>query len=153
MGINWIASDWITSAFSCLFCLFPQLSEVNDSGLVCSAVLSPLSHSTALLTVLQSGITQQNQFLTTEIIAPATAETSAELPDVVSSVLGVVYNIMEEDGDSVDGKERIVIFIVQNIKRFCLDFSVIPSRTHIISTPKIKKSKSTEGCRLTYSCL
>ncbi|XP_030281197.1 treslin [Sparus aurata] len=83
-----------------------MLSEVNDSGLVCSAVLSPLSHSTALLTVLQSGITQQNQFLTTEIIAPATAETSAELPDVVSSVLGVVYNIMEEDGDSVDDQPK-----------------------------------------------
>ncbi|XP_073328354.1 treslin [Pagrus major] len=83
-----------------------MLSEVNDRGLVCSAVLSPLSHTTALLTVLQSGITQHNQFLTTEIIAPATAETSAELPDVVSSVVGVVYNIMEEDGDGVDDQPK-----------------------------------------------
>lgn len=72
---------------------------------MCSAVLSPLSHSTALLTIFQSGITQHDQFLTTEIIAPATAESSAELPDVVSSVLGVVYDIMEEDGDSVDGED------------------------------------------------
>ncbi|XP_078112732.1 treslin isoform X1 [Sander vitreus] len=78
-----------------------MLSEVNDSGLVCSAVLSPLSHTTALLTILQSGVTQHDQFLTTEIIAPATEETSAELPDVVSSVLGVVYDIMEDDGDTV----------------------------------------------------
>lgn len=112
---------------------------MNDSGLVCSAVLSPLSHSTALLTALQSGITQHNQFLTTEIIAPATAETSAELPDVVNSVLGVVYNIMEEDGDSGDGEERIVIFRVQNIFRFCLDFSVIPSKTHMIISPKTNR--------------
>lgn len=92
--------------------MFPQLSEVNDNGLACSAVLSPLSHATALLTVLQSGIARHDQFLTTEIIAPATTESSAELPDVVSSVLGVVYDIMEEDGDSVDGEGRIVMFSV-----------------------------------------
>ncbi|KAE8296774.1 Treslin TopBP1-interacting checkpoint and replication regulator [Larimichthys crocea] len=83
-----------------------MLSEVNDSGLVCSAVLSPLSHCTALLTILQSGITQQDQFMTPEIIAPATAESSAELPDVVSSVLGVVYEIMEKDGDTVDDQPK-----------------------------------------------
>ncbi|XP_074489924.1 treslin isoform X1 [Sebastes fasciatus] len=83
-----------------------MLSEVNDSGLVCSAVLSPLSHTTALLTILQSGVTQHDQFLTTEIIAPATAETSADLPDVVSSVLGVVYDIMEEDDDTVDDQPK-----------------------------------------------
>lgn len=88
-----------------VFCLFLQLAEVNDGSLMCSAVLSPLSHVTALLTILQPGITQCDQLLTTEIIAPATAETSADLPDVVSSVLAVVYDIMEEDGDSVDGKD------------------------------------------------
>lgn len=79
-----------------------MLSEVKDSGLVYSAVLSPLSHTTALLTILQSGVTQNDQILTSEIIAPATSETSADLPDVVSSVLGVVYDIMEEDGDTVE---------------------------------------------------
>lgn len=88
-----------------VFCLFLQLAEVNDSGLVCSGVLSPLSQSTALLTILQPGITRHNQLLNTEIIAPAPAETSHDLPDVVSSVLGVVYDIMEKDGDSVDGKD------------------------------------------------
>ncbi|XP_071348126.1 treslin isoform X2 [Trachinotus anak] len=82
-----------------------MLAEVNDSGLVCSAVLSSWSHSTALLTILQPGITSRyDQFLTTETIAPATADTSADLPDVVSSVLGVVYDIMEKDGDSVNDK-------------------------------------------------
>lgn len=90
---------------SCIYCLFFQLSEVKDSGLVYSAVLSPLSHTTALLTILQSGVAQNEQILTSEIIAPATSETSADLPDVVSSVLGVVYDIMEEDGDTVEGKD------------------------------------------------
>ncbi|KAI3371069.1 hypothetical protein L3Q82_023703, partial [Scortum barcoo] len=78
------------------------LCEVNDSGLMYSAVLSPTSHCTALLTVLHSGDTRHDQLLTSDIIGPATAESSAELPDVVSSVLEVVYNIMEEDSDSVD---------------------------------------------------
>ncbi|XP_026222218.1 treslin isoform X2 [Anabas testudineus] len=79
-----------------------MLAEVNDSSLVCSAVLSPLSHCTALLTILQPGITWHDQLLTPEIIAPATVETSDDLPDIVNSVLGVVYDIMEEDGDTVD---------------------------------------------------
>ncbi|KAF7657949.1 hypothetical protein LDENG_00020020 [Lucifuga dentata] len=78
-----------------------MFAEVNDGGLVCSAVLSVLSHSTALLTILQPGITQKTQLLTAEIIASASADTSADLPDVVNSVLGVVYDIMEE-GDGAD---------------------------------------------------
>uniref|UniRef100_A0A3B4T330 TOPBP1 interacting checkpoint and replication regulator n=1 Tax=Seriola dumerili TaxID=41447 RepID=A0A3B4T330_SERDU len=81
-----------------------MLAEVNDSGLVCSAVLSPWSHSTALLTILQPEITGHDPLLTTETIAPATADTSADLPDVVSSVLGVVYDIMEEDNDRLNEK-------------------------------------------------
>ncbi|XP_053174522.1 treslin [Scomber japonicus] len=79
-----------------------MFAEVSDSGLVSSAVLSPLSHFTALLTVLQPRITQNDQLLTADIVAPAAAETSSDLPDVVSSVLGVVYDIMEEDGDGID---------------------------------------------------
>lgn len=74
-----------------------QLCEVNDGGPVCSAILSPLSHSTALLTVLKPGITQHEQVLTAE--TSSAAEASAELPDVVSRVLGVVYDMMEEDGE------------------------------------------------------
>lgn len=79
---------------------------MNDSGLVCSAVFSPVSHSTALLTILQSEVTQHAQFPMTDI-AVATAETSAQLPDIVSSVLGVVYDIMaeDEDEDAVDGED------------------------------------------------
>uniref|UniRef100_A0A8C7XEL2 Treslin n=1 Tax=Oryzias sinensis TaxID=183150 RepID=A0A8C7XEL2_9TELE len=78
-----------------------MLAEVNDGGLVCSAVLSPLSHSTALLTVLQPEIPQQNQLLKTNAEAP---QTTTDLPDVVSSVLGVVYDIMNKDEDAVNDK-------------------------------------------------
>ncbi|XP_037308284.2 treslin isoform X2 [Pungitius pungitius] len=82
-----------------------MLSEVNVRGLVCSAVLSPVSHSTALLTILQSEVTRHDQFPAIAIAA-ATAETSAELPDIVNSVLGVVYDIMaeDEDEDAVDDR-------------------------------------------------
>nr|XP_019934839.1 PREDICTED: treslin [Paralichthys olivaceus] len=83
-----------------------MLADVIDSGLVCSAVLSPMSHSTAMLTILQPGVTQHDTLLTTENIDSSTAETSTDLPDVVSSVLGVVYDIMEKDGDIVDEKVR-----------------------------------------------
>ncbi|XP_074532961.1 treslin isoform X2 [Halichoeres trimaculatus] len=82
-----------------------MLSEVNICGLVCSAVLSPLSHSSALLTVLQPEITQL-QFPSSENIAPATADTSADLPEVVSSVLGVVYDMMEKDGENLEDKSK-----------------------------------------------
>ncbi|XP_034542262.1 treslin isoform X1 [Notolabrus celidotus] len=83
-----------------------MLSEVNDSGLVCPAVLSPLSHSTALLTVLRSGVTQLHRFPIAEDIDLATDDTSADLPEVVSSVLGVVYDIMEKDSDGMDAKSK-----------------------------------------------
>lgn len=85
--------------------LVPQLSEVKDRGLVSSAVLSPLSRCTALLTVLQPGIAQRDPRSDGEMSGPAAAAGSADLPDVVSSVLGVVYDIMEEDGDDVEGEE------------------------------------------------
>lgn len=64
---------------------------------MCSAVLSPRSHSAALLTVLKPGIWQHEQVLAAE--SSSAAEASAELPDVVNRVLGVVYDMMEEDGE------------------------------------------------------
>lgn len=88
-----------------LLLLLPQLSEVKVRGLVSSAVLSPLSHCTALLTVLQPGVTQHDPLLAAETNGPAEIGDSADLPDVVSSVLGVVYDIMEEDGDGEEGEE------------------------------------------------
>lgn len=79
---------------------------------MCSAVLSALSPSTALLSILQPGITRHPRLLTAEVSGPSEAESSAELPDVVSSVLGVVYDIMEEDGE-----ERVVMFRAGNIQK------------------------------------
>lgn len=104
-----------------MFASCSQLAEVNDHGLVCSAILSTLSHNTALLTILHPGIMQDNQLLTADIIAPTTDDTSADLPDVVNSVLGVVYDIMAE-GDSADGEDGVEIPRVQNNKCLSSDF-------------------------------
>ncbi|XP_061780817.1 treslin isoform X2 [Nerophis lumbriciformis] len=81
----------------------PMYAEVSISGLSSSAVLSPLSHVSALLTVIHPAIAQHLQPRTTErISASTTAGTSADLPGVVSSVLGVVYDMMEQGGDNAD---------------------------------------------------
>ncbi|XP_054891331.1 treslin isoform X2 [Poeciliopsis prolifica] len=83
-----------------------MFSEVSHSGLSCPAILSPLSPSTALLTVIQPTILQHDQLLKTNISAPIEAETSADLPEVVNSVLGVVYDIMNQDGDGTNDEIR-----------------------------------------------
>ncbi len=85
-----------------LFSLLTQLAEVNERGVVCSAVLSVLSSCTAQLTVLQPLVTQEDQLLPTHIVPLDTADISNDLPDVVSSVLNVIYDIIEdEDGSGV----------------------------------------------------
>uniref|UniRef100_A0A3Q4HDQ1 Treslin-like n=1 Tax=Neolamprologus brichardi TaxID=32507 RepID=A0A3Q4HDQ1_NEOBR len=103
-----------------------HLAEVNDNGLLCSAVLSPLSYSTALLSILQPVIAQSNQRLTTEVITPALCDTSADLPDIVNSVLGVVYDIMKQDGDSL--KENPIPEWAQQ------EFSHSPPATNMLET-------------------
>lgn len=87
-----------------MFYLFSQLAEVKDNGLLYSAVFSALSSSTALLTILQPVITQHDPLLRNEMIAPVAAETSPDLPDVVNSVLGVFYDIMNKDEDGTKGR-------------------------------------------------
>ncbi len=80
-----------------------MLAEVNERGVVCSAVLSVLSSCTAQLTVLQPLVTQEDQLLPTHIVPLDTADISNDLPDVVSSVLNVIYDIIEdEDGSKKD---------------------------------------------------
>ncbi len=75
---------------------------MNERGVVCSAVLSVLSSCTAQLTVLQPLVTQEDQLLPTHIVPLDTADISNDLPDVVSSVLNVIYDIIEdEDGSGV----------------------------------------------------
>uniref|UniRef100_A0A672IZC1 Uncharacterized protein n=1 Tax=Salarias fasciatus TaxID=181472 RepID=A0A672IZC1_SALFA len=93
------------AAFQHLLMELSAHAAMNDRGLVCSAVLSPLSHFTARLTVLQPAAPQPDRRLAAGVVAPATPETSAELPDVVSSVLGVVYKIMEDGDGSSDNRE------------------------------------------------
>ncbi|XP_046890663.1 treslin isoform X2 [Hypomesus transpacificus] len=98
-------SDHDNEAFKQLLCeLFTQdvhmFAEVRASGLICSAVLSPLSSFTALLTVFHPALIHNNNVLSADVIAP---DAPADLPEVVSSVLGVVYDIMDREGESAPG--------------------------------------------------
>ncbi|KAM9754603.1 treslin isoform 2-T2 [Menidia menidia] len=79
-----------------------MLAEVNDNGLVCSAVFSPLSDSTALLTIFRPMVAQHYQLLRINASPHVTDQNTADLPDVVSSILGLVYDI-NEDGDGTNG--------------------------------------------------
>ena len=72
-----------------------QFAEVNDGPLVCMAVLSPLSACTALLTVSRP----DSRLHGPQDVAPGPEDGRAELALVVSSVLGVVRDIMEKEGD------------------------------------------------------
>lgn len=82
-------------------------------GLLHSAILSPLSPSTALLTVLQPGLSefsrvaQSLQVTQHPVPSDAPADALVGLPDVVSRVLGVVFDMMEEDG-----KERTYVLLL-----------------------------------------
>lgn len=79
-----------------IFSLLTQLAEVSEGGVVCSAVLYVLSSCMAQLTVLQPLVTQEDQLLPTHVPLDCT-DISSDLPDVVSSVLNVMYDIMEDE--------------------------------------------------------
>lgn len=70
-------------------------------GLLCSAIVSPLSPSTALLTVLQPGLSKFSQVAQSLQVTqhPVPTDGLIALPDVVSRVLGVVFDMMDEDGE------------------------------------------------------
>ncbi|XP_036432110.1 LOW QUALITY PROTEIN: treslin [Colossoma macropomum] len=74
-----------------------MLAEVSEGSLVRSAVLSVLSPYIALLTVLQPLATHCEEVLDKSLISSETAENSADLPDVVHSVLNVMYDIMKDE--------------------------------------------------------
>lgn len=80
---------------------------MNDHGLLCTAVLAPLSPSAALLSLLPPDISHHHLFLTSETTTSTTQHSSSELPDMVNSVLGVVHGIMEYS-DRMDGEEGII---------------------------------------------
>uniref|UniRef100_H3CYF8 Uncharacterized protein n=1 Tax=Tetraodon nigroviridis TaxID=99883 RepID=H3CYF8_TETNG len=75
------------------------LSEVDDGGLLCSAVLSPLSPSAALLSLLPPDVAQARLLLTHQTSPAATGST--HLPRVVGGLLGVVCDLMEHS-DTTD---------------------------------------------------
>lgn len=77
---------------------------MDDGGLLCTAVLSPLSPSTARLSLLHPDVSRHRLLLSSQASPTATEHGSTELPDVVSSVLGVVYDIMDHS-DGMDGEE------------------------------------------------
>ncbi|XP_065148040.1 treslin isoform X1 [Paramisgurnus dabryanus] len=85
-----------------------MLAEVNEGGVVCSAVLSVLSSSTALLNVLQPLITQGNEHLPESLVSSETTDISTDLPDVVTSVLNVIYGIMETEDCTDQAKQTFV---------------------------------------------
>lgn len=62
-----------------------------------SAVLSVLSSCTAQLTVLQPLVTQEDPLLPSDLVSLDITDISSDLPDVVSSVLNVMYDIMEDE--------------------------------------------------------
>lgn len=94
---------------------------MNNGGLLCTAVLSPLSQSTAMLTVIQPTVPVHNPWVSTDNLASASADAAADLPEVVSSVLGVVYDIMEKDGDVVYGKE----YFKNNLSMSCVKYCFV----------------------------
>lgn len=71
-----------------------------------SAVLSPLSTHTALLTVLRPPMVPGSEPATLDPVLQESAEELTDLPDVVSSVLSVVYDLMKDE-DICDGEDMM----------------------------------------------
>ncbi|KAA0724360.1 Treslin TopBP1-interacting checkpoint and replication regulator [Triplophysa tibetana] len=85
---------------------FSMLAEVSEGGVVCSAVLSVMSSCTALLTVLQPLVTQGYEHLPDNLVSSETTDEFTDMPDVVSSVLNVIYGIMENEDCSAPEEEH-----------------------------------------------
>ncbi|XP_066525723.1 treslin [Hoplias malabaricus] len=76
---------------------FDMLAELSEGGLVQSAVLSVLSPYTALLTVIHPMATRCKEVHNTNHFSSESEDNTTDLPDIVSSVLNVMYDIMEND--------------------------------------------------------
>ncbi|XP_016425287.1 treslin-like isoform X2 [Sinocyclocheilus rhinocerous] len=74
-----------------------MLAEMSEGGVVGSAVLSVPSSCMAQLTVLQPLVSQEDQLLSAHMVPLDSTDISSDLPDVVSSVLNVMYAIMEDE--------------------------------------------------------
>ncbi|XP_077452629.1 treslin isoform X2 [Stigmatopora argus] len=85
-----------------------MFAEVHHSEMSTAAVLSPLSNFTGLLTLLQPNFNRHQHDHDIEITSTAgTREISPDLPEVVNSVLGVVYDMLEEDNGSIDEQQNV----------------------------------------------
>ncbi|KAJ8340278.1 hypothetical protein SKAU_G00349110 [Synaphobranchus kaupii] len=110
-GASQVAQDGVT-----LHHLLRELSaeslnmycEVSDGDRSHTAVLSPLSASTALLVMVQPQVAHAQDVLSAHIVSPATTDNSVDLPDIVTSVLSVVYDIMnDEEDDSAEAAKAV----------------------------------------------
>lgn len=80
-----------------------QVADVSCGGLTHSAVLSPLSTQTALLNILRRPTVADGEPVTLDLVLQESDEELTDLPDVVSSVLNVVYDLMKDE-DLCDGE-------------------------------------------------
>ncbi|XP_077568455.1 treslin [Stigmatopora nigra] len=83
-----------------------MFAEVHHSEMSTTAVLSPLSNCTGLLTLLQPNFNRHQLHHNTEITSTA-SKISPDLPEVVNSVLGVVYDMLEEDNGSIEEQPNV----------------------------------------------
>nr|XP_023673178.1 treslin isoform X1 [Paramormyrops kingsleyae] len=77
----------------------PMFAEVSEAGIGHTAVLSTLSPSTALLTLIQPQTAHLEDSLSSGLMSAESGPPASDLPDIVSSVLNVVYDIMENDDE------------------------------------------------------
>ncbi|XP_048829373.1 treslin isoform X2 [Brienomyrus brachyistius] len=77
----------------------PMFAEVSEAGTTHTAVLSALSPSTALLTLIQPQTAHLEDVLSSGLMSAESGPPASDLPDIVSSVLNVVYDIMESDDE------------------------------------------------------
>lgn len=73
--------------------------DVSCEGLtLCTGVVTPLSPSLGFLVLIDSQLPENLE----ELVSGSTEDASLELPEVVSSVLNHIYNLMEEDEELYD---------------------------------------------------
>ncbi|XP_041073795.1 treslin-like [Polyodon spathula] len=74
--------------------------DVSGGFPPCTGVLSPLSATTALLTLLYPEPTSDGGLLLNELVSQGSDELSTDLPDIVSSVLNHVYDCIEDEQEN-----------------------------------------------------
>lgn len=95
----------MTDSLAVCFWLFQVVSvDVSGGFPPCTGVLSPLSATTALLTLLYPEPTSDGGLLLNELVSQGSDELSTDLPDIVSSVLNHVYDCIEDEQENSSGE-------------------------------------------------